>query len=425
MSDRASSPAMLEWKNGWPLVLTCGVGFSFLWVMTGSLSMFMDPIANEFGWSRTFISSGIAVASVTTALLSPFFGVVIDRIGPRTVAIPGVIVTALSIAAFSFANGSSTQWLALWFFYALVSISIKATVWMAAVARSFNRSQGLALGVTLCGTAFSQSILPILANWLINVTGWRTAFVWLGLGWGGITLLLTMLFMSNGAASAARSKSRGSAAHVEPGALPGLAISAALRDPALWRVAISTLLIMMLTIGFTVHQISILGQAGVSRTGAAILASVAGATGVAGKLVTGALFDRYKPNWTASATLASLSLSFAVLVYGVDFMPLLFLAMVTNGYVQGAKFQMVSSLTARYAGMRNYGAIFGVMNSAMACGAGAGPILAGLSYDLAGGYQSFLIFGAITSFFCAVLMFTLPRYPVFDEDYGKIHHSVA
>jgi sugar phosphate permease len=419
LPDGMPSQALREWRDSWTLVLTCMVGFSFLWVMTGSLSMFMAPISSEFGWSRTFVASGFTVASITTALLSPFFGLAIDRFGPRMVAIPGVIATAISIAAFSFTNGSAAQWLALWFFYAFVSISIKTTVWTAAVARAFNKSQGLALGVTLCGTVLAQSTLPLLANWLIDGVGWRSAYIWLGFGWGAAVLVLTVLFM-RGSPGQNRASSKIAASDVDAASLPGMSIATALRDPGLWRIGISTLITMTLCIGFTIHQIPILQEVGISRGDAALIVSVAGATGVFGKIITGVLLDRFKPNWTAAVTALCLAGSFGLLIYGIHSIAFVVIAMLANGYIQGAKFQFVTSMTARYAGMKNYGAIFGTMNSAMACGAGAGPILAGLSFDIAGGYFLFLIFGVVGALFSACLMLTLPPYPEFELSLPRV-----
>ena len=98
------------------------VGFSFLSVMTGSLSMFIEPVGSEFGWSRTLVSAGFTIAAVFTALLSPFFGMIVDRFGSRRVALPGILATSFTIAAFALADGSTTQWLLLWALYAIISI---------------------------------------------------------------------------------------------------------------------------------------------------------------------------------------------------------------------------------------------------------------------------------------------------------------
>lgn len=419
----AASPhlARQEWQQNWTLVLACFAGFSFLTLMTGSLSMFMQPLSEEFGWSRTLISAGFSISTLMTAVLSPFVGLVVDRYGSRRMAVPGLVVTALVIAAFSLMSGSVTQWILLWLLYAAISISVKTTVWTAAVAGVFKSSQGLALGVTLCGSAAAQAVLPPLVNWLIDEFGWRAAYVWLAVGWGGITLLLCVFFLFDAhdrrAAQLARSDKPDEKGRLES-ARPdfnGLTIPEAWRDPALWRIAFSTLVIMALTIGLTIHQIPILTEAGVSRTHAALLASLAGVAGVIGKLATGLLLDKYRPNWVGGLTLAATALAFGLLIDGVASPPLIIFAMLVNGYTQGTKLQINGYLTARYAGMRNFGSIYGFMNSLVAFGSGAGPVLAGLAYDSAGNYGLFLIVGTLGSLLCGILLLTLPDYPEWEE----------
>lgn len=386
--------------------------------MTGSLSIFMQPLSEEFGWSRTLIAGGFSIAAAVTALLSPFFGLVIDRYGSRRIGIPGVFITACAMGLFSTLTGSASQWIALWVLYAIISITIKTTVWTAAVAGVFTTSQGLALGVTLCGSAAAQALLPPLADWLISAFGWRNAYLWLAFGWGGVTLLLCTFFLFDAHDLRSAKLKVGGGDPMDTPQKPvftGLSIPEAWRDPALWRIAASTLIIMCLTVGLTIHQIPILIDAGVTRTQAALLASLAGIAGVAGKLITGVLLDRFRPNWVGGLTLAATALAFGLLIEGIASPALIIFAMLVNGYTQGTKLQINGFLTARYAGMRNFGAVYGFMNSLVAFGSGAGPVLAGIAYDSAGSYGPFLIIGAIGSLVCGLLLLSLPRYPEWED----------
>ena len=86
-------------------------------------------------------------------------------------------------------------------------------------------------------------------------------------------------------------------------------------------------------------------------------------------------------------------------------------AMLVNGYTAGAKLHIASYLTVRYAGMRNFGKIYGMISSLVAIGSGVGPILAGGIYDMSGGYGPFLMGGAVALAFSSLLLLLLPRYP--------------
>jgi predicted MFS family arabinose efflux permease len=405
--------ALTEWRANWTLVLAASVGFSFFSVMIASSGLFFGPLGQEFGWNRTLMSSGPSIASILTAVLGPFLGALIDRYGSRRVVLPGLALTIVSIASFALNSGPVWQWIALWVVFGIVAVSIKSTAWTAAVLGMFQQSQGLALGLTLSGTAVAQIIVPPLANWLITDLGWRAAFVWLAIGWGGLTFVLCALFLFD---AHDRKPTQASGGGSEGLGLTGLTSVEATRDSALWRIAASNFIVMMLTMGLTIHLFPILTEAGISRERAALLTSLAGVAGIAGKLATGWLLDRFRPNWVGGITLGAAALAFLLLNQGIASPTLIVVAMIVNGYAAGTKTQITGLLTAKYGGMRNFGKIYGVMAALMALAAGVGPTLAGAIYDNLGGYGPFLIIGAVGCIFGGVMMISLPSYPVWEAE---------
>jgi predicted MFS family arabinose efflux permease len=140
-----------------------------------------------------------------------------------------------------------------------------------------------------------------------------------------------------------------------------------------------------------------------------------GVAAIAGKLVTGVLRDRFRANWVGGLTLASTALAFFFLIDGVHSPLLIVLAMLVNGYSAGTKLQIASYLTARYAGMRNYGVIYGVMTSVTALGSALGPITAGFAFDMTGSYSLFLIAGTVGCLIGGMMLLALPAYPDWDK----------
>lgn len=401
-----------EWKAGWKVVLAAAVGFSYFGVMIGSTGLFMEPLGREFGWSRTLLSLGNTISTVMHGILSPFFGLLVDRYGTRRMALPGILLTILASCAFNFVNGSPVQWLLLWFIFGVVSTSIKSTIWNAAVASVFEKGRGLALGLALTGTAITAIVVPPLSNWLIAEFGWRQAYLWLAIGWGGFTFLVCWLCLYDAHDRAAARHKAGKPAERDFRLdQQGLTLREALRDTALLRVAASTVIVILLTMGLAVHLFPILTGAGVSRSDAAWLMSLAGVAGIVGKLASGVLLDRFRPNWIGALTLGISALAFALLLDGIRTPAMIILAMLVNGYTAGTKMQICAFLTAAYGGTRHFGAIYGAMATAVAAGSGLGPVTAGLVYDLFGGYEPFLIAGTIGSIIAGVLLFSLPPYP--------------
>ena len=413
----SEATAAQEWKQNWPLVLASSMGFCFFSIMLSTTGLFMEPVSREFGWGRTLYSSGVSIATFATALASPFLGIIVDKWGARRLALPGVMLTILSMSLFGLVNGQTWQWMALWLFFGLAAACIKSTVWTVAVLGVFDKSKGLALALVMSGTALSQVIVPPLGNWLIADFGWRAAYVWLGLGWGVPTFILAWFFFFDLHDVAARQRAKDAKVQARAAAvnLPGLTVREAARDWALWRVGISNFVVMMLTQGLAAHLIPIMTDAGVSRTNAALLSSLGGVAGIVGKLITGVLLDRYRPNWIGGLTLAAASLTFLLLMDGLRSPTAIVVALIVNGYAAGTKTQITGYLTASYGGMKSFGVVYGVMAALMALAAGSGPLLAGAVYDGWGSYGPFLLAGAIGCAFGGLMIISLPAYPKWEK----------
>lgn len=405
-----------EWRANWLLVLAASVGFSFFSVMLAAVGLFMGPLGDEFGWSKTILSAGPSIATITTALLGPFFGMLVDRYGTRRLVLPGLIVTVGAISLFSTITGAPWQWYLLWFLFGFVSVSIKSTAWTAAVVSVFAQSRGLALGLVLAGTAVASIIVPPLGNWLIENVGWRMAFVWLGVGWGGVTFLLCFLFFFDIRDKKHQSAEAAAADAAHQADLPGLTRSEGLRDSALWRLAISNFIIMLLTMGLSVHLFPILTEAGISRERAAWLLSITGIAGVVGKLTTGLMLDKFRPNWIGGLTLGVCALAFGLLIDGIRSPAAIIFAMIVNGYAFGTKTQITGFMTANYAGMKSFGFLYGIMSALMALASGLGPFMAGYIYDNMGGYSPFLIIGTIGCAIGGLIMISLPPKREFKDE---------
>src|SRR5215831_6722337 len=104
LPPRETQPALTEDNldyYGWRVVLAAclGVmaGFGSLFVYT--FSVFVKPLAGEFGWSREAISQGFAIAAVTLGTVSPLLGQWIDRFGPRRIILPCMSIYVCALAS--------------------------------------------------------------------------------------------------------------------------------------------------------------------------------------------------------------------------------------------------------------------------------------------------------------------------------------
>jgi predicted MFS family arabinose efflux permease len=392
-----------EWRAGWLLVTACAMGMSMSGLSTTSLGLAMEPLQREFGWNRATVSLATLVPAVILVLFSPVVGAVIDRWGSRTLAIISVGLTGCALALISTANGAIGQWIGLWLLYAFVGLGTKMTVWTAAVSGAFTTGRGLALGVMMTGSALVQVLIPPIMRMLVDDHGWRTAYVVMGLGWSLPVLVLVIIGMRD-----PRQAQRLAAdAEGRQEAVGGLTFGQALRNLPLIRIGLSTLLTMTVGTAIMVHQVPILTETGISRTDAALLASLAGVAAIVGKLATGWMSDRWDAVAISALTMLAPALAFVLLLVSSGQMAPTLVAMVIIGYTTGAKLQISAFLTGRYGGLSNFGKIFGVMASLIGLGAGLGSVIAGAIFDLYGNYDPLLVAGVVCSIICAALLFRL------------------
>ena len=411
MTSSTSSAA--EWRAHWPVVLAAMMGMSFSSLAPASLGLFIEPLSTEFGWKRAQISLGLTIYALFAVPFSPLAGALIDRRGSRGIAIPGLMLASCAFACFSLATESIGRWIGLWVFYATVAMAIKSTVWTAAVSGRFSAGRGLALAVVFCGTAISQTASPLLARWLIDDYGWRQAYLWLGLVWGGVTLLLVVLFLRDVPRAVPRSSASSMAASSPVSA--GLTFKQALRCSPLRKIAAATVLISTLVGALIVHQVPILTERGLTREHAAWAAAAAGFASLFGKLCTGYLFDRSRSGWIGLVSLALPALGCSLLLLPNVSIALAVTAIAILGYTAGAYLQLCTYLTTRYGGLRHFGKIFGVMASLLAFGTGAGPVVGGLVFDTFGSYRLLLILGIPACLLAGALVWRLGPYPEFKE----------
>lgn len=179
----ASLTARDEWGRYWPLPLAAALGYATSVIHIYGASPYLKVVSAEFGWSRAEMTFGLTIATIIQAVFGVLIGITVDRIGPRPLALVGVVLTGGAFALIGTASGTLTNWYLLWAVMAFAVLPVQATVWTSAVASRFAVSRGMALAVTLCGASLAQFLFPLLATSLIAAYGWREAFAWQAAIW--------------------------------------------------------------------------------------------------------------------------------------------------------------------------------------------------------------------------------------------------
>lgn len=398
-----------EWRTGWTLVLATLLGVVLGAVKLYSAGLFVEPLEQEFGWSRSGIMGGLSLVSFVGILASPLVGVLVDRWGSRRIALPGSILFCAAFAALSFAGPSIWSWWILWLLLAFVSLATNPTVWSAAISSRFFEHRGLAIAVAFCGTGITATFIPVLTNTLIDTFGWRNAYRALG----GISFLLVVPALYFFFFDARVKRSRESL-NVEPETAPPMAgwtVAQGVRSRQFYQIAAAALLVTSVVIGMNVHLVPMLSESGLARLTVVKIVGLVGIMSIVGRLTVGYLFDHLPgpPIGMISVGLPMIS-ALLILVFPGSLVAAV-VAVIVLGLCVGGEYDAVIYLSSRFFGLRNFGTLFGIIASLILAGVGLGPIVGGLVYDISGNYELFLVVVIAMSALASLLMGTLGRYP--------------
>ena len=396
--------AIAEWRNYWYLPATAALGYATAVMYVYSLGPFIEPIQAEFGWSRAKISSGITIAAFFSALFCIPIGILVDRIGPRRVGLCGVLMMCGSVALLGTATGTDTNWITLWGILAVSTLCVQATVWTSAVNTRFEKSRGLALAITLSGASLSAALFPVVATGLIETNGWRQAFMYLSGSW--VVIVFPLMLLGFRGASDQKPTKRTSPVETAR-AVAGMTLQEGLRSPALYKLVMAGGFFSFTAIGVVVHFVPILKDAGTEPLTAAGVASLIGIFSIVGRVGTGFLLDRF-PGHIIGALACFLPIIASILLLVDGSNPLYqSVAAMIFGLTLGSEVDVMAYLSARYFGLKNFGALYGAVVMALSLGVAFGPLGAGAMYDNFGSYNSFLVLISVLMAITAVGLFSL------------------
>jgi predicted MFS family arabinose efflux permease len=278
--------------RGWWIVVVSATGLavSVGTVVVYSFAVFLKPLSQEFGWTRSQVSLAISLMNVMVTVGSPGAGRLADRLGSRTVILPSIVSLAAVLASLFFLTPHLPMLYLLYALVGLVGLGATPLTYSRAVATWFDRRRGLALGLTTSGIGVGAFVMPSLAQWIISEAGWRWAYAALGLLVLLIPLPLVWLFLREAGTSSDRPRD-GEGAAPAPG--PQQVRAEAVRTRVFWQMLALFFLISACINGTVAHLSALLTDRGLSVQAAALAVSSFGGAAFAGRIVTGYLVDRF------------------------------------------------------------------------------------------------------------------------------------
>ncbi len=386
----------------------------------------------EFGWSRTALSGAFSLARVEDGLLGPIEGWLLDKFGARTVMRIGFLL--FGVGFFLFARLDS-----LFEFYAtflIMSVGASMAGFLAittAIVNWFNRRRSLAMGIALLGNPIGGYALPLVVR-ALETYGWRAVadvsgaiIIVVGLAVSQLVRQRPELYgyLPDGDTPAAPSRPGAPAvatAIVDDGSFT---VGQALRTRAFWFISLahaaSVLVVSVAQVHYTAHVIEAFG---VSLTTAAAIITLQTTTNFIARPLGGWLSDKVGSRNVIMVAMLMHSVALLMLAFGTSLWMVGGFALL-NGFAWGARVPVVVSMRAEYFGSRAFGRIMGLSSMVVTVGSIAGPVLAGLSYDMTGSYKVGFTALAILAGFGTLFMVFMPPPALRPSPVSSDEHAVA
>jgi MFS family permease len=391
MADEEGADAASEFTSSSIKAAFCawlGLFTGVVPMITATMSLFMVPVGNEFHLTRGEISAILVLSPGTTAVLAPFCGRFLDKVGFRTALLTAVAVFGLFMA--SRALVQNVWQLALSFMLVSIGSSLNSSVGYAKlVSIWFSRHRGLVLGLAMSlGAGLGSAIAPQIFRPLIHNHGWRQGYFWAGAFLLAVVLPLMALLLEEPPV-------RATSHHQEAGSAYGMTRAEAIRTRSFWFLLAAIFLASMALVGTNAHAMPLLTERGFQPEAAVTEISCFYIGGIIGQFSCGWVSDRVD-SYLVVTPYYFMAFVGLVIVQTTTSTGLLFPGAVVMGLGQGAEIAFSAYLTSRYFGLKAYGAIYAIFYSASSAGIALGLYVMGAAHDVFGSYRPMaLIFGGI------------------------------
>jgi MFS family permease len=374
------------------IVVTC-VGFGAML----SLSVFLQPMTEAMGWSRTGIATAATLNFLGMGLGAFLWGALSDRYGTRAVVLGGGALMGLGMVLASRATTLLQFQLLFGAIVGVASGSFYAPM-TAATSKWFTRHRSLAVALVSAGLSVGSTVMAPLARWMITAYDWRTAMLVIGdLVW---LVIIPAAFLVRNPPPAA------------PGADPvaavgglDLTIGRAVRTPQFAAIALTHFACCAAHSGPIFHMVTHAIDRGVSTMAAATVLSVAGLASLSGKIVCGMFADRVGAKRTLVVGLGLQAAAISLYLFTGGLASFYALALMF-GFAYGGVMPLYAILVREYFGARIMGAAFGAVSLAATLGMALGPWIGGRLYDGLGSYAWMFIGSSAIGLGAVAIAFT-------------------
>ena len=402
----------LPFFYGWiVLACICLAGFARQGPAVATLSVFVVPMTDAFGWSRTEMAGAVSLGGVLAAFVSPLIGPVLDRRGARLILCLAVLSTGLATMALSLVQSLLAFYL-LFCFARMVWAGPYDLGLYGALNNWFVAQRARATSIATLAQMSGLVVLPIIAQLAMQDGGWRHGWVAIGATALAVGFLPVWLFLVRRPEDVGLVPDRIAAGAGPAIVEPRFSRAAAMRTQAFWLLALYTVLVFPVQAGVSLHQAPHLIENGLSPMVAATVISFFSAMSAVASFGVGFLPRRWPLRYVMSLAAILLGTGTVGLI-GVSSVETAYLFAGLFGLGIGGVMTLLPMAWADYFGRESYGAIRSVALSLQVMAQAVGPIASGLLRDTSGNYTgSLILFGTLAALAAVIALLARRPRPV-------------
>lgn len=397
--------------RGWFVVFVLFSAISFSFSARMSLPVLIPGWEEEFGWSRTLMTTGAAVIMIIMGSVAPFAGHLLDKFGPRYLVSGGMLLSGAAVAVSALMGTDALPLTATWVFFAIYCVAAAAGYGMislpvvtATIARSFDENRGLAISIGTSGVGGGQLIFIPLIAWAVTVIGWRPTLA----GFGLLIALIGIgsFFLLDNDLPDAKPESGG----LKTTATLGTKLSYIFCNPVFWLLGGAYIICGFTTAGVVkVHLIPYAKACGFNLTTGAAATGVLAGFDMVGMLIAGYLTDRMHRPLLLGSIYFLRAITFVMLFFLTDNIVMLFAFAVIFGTLDFATVPPTAGLVASHIGVNTMGLTMGIMFLGHSIGGALGSVTGGWVFDSFARYDWVWIIALGLALLAAVLSWSVPE----------------
>jgi MFS family permease len=369
---------------GWVIV---GAGALISCVGMGalvSLAVFLQPITEATGWSRTGVSTAMTIDFLAMGVAAFGWGVLTDRYGARSVVLAGGVLLGTGLVLASRATSLVEFQLVYGIIAGVAAGSFYAPL-MTVVTTWFEKNRSLAVSLVSAGMGVAPLTMAPLARWLITAYEWRPAMLTVGIvAWA---LIIPTSLLIRTAPIAAKTPARGVATPLAPAAGEvTMTVARALRSPQFAALAFAHFACCAAHSGPIFHMVTYAIGCGITAMAAVSVYGIAGLSGLGGRLLLGVVADRIGAKPVLAGGLMIQALAAGTYLF-VGQLGEFYALSIVFGIAYGGVMPLYAILAREYFGARIMGTTFGAISMAASLGMALGPWAGGWIYDSYASYN--------------------------------------